>query len=89
MGGPELLLILAIVVLLFGAKKLPDLAKSLGGAIKGFKKSMAEQDPSEDATVESSPPKKVEQLRASTGAASAGAPAERQTVTSEKQDRQA
>jgi len=41
---PELLVILAIVVLLFGAKKIPDLAKGMGKAIKGFKKEMREDD---------------------------------------------
>ncbi|KIM11698.1 MAG: preprotein translocase subunit TatA [Sulfurovum sp. FS08-3] len=41
---PELLVILAIVVLLFGAKKIPDLAKGMGKAIKGFKKEMKEDD---------------------------------------------
>jgi len=41
---PELLIILAIVVLLFGAKKIPDLAKGMGQAIKGFKKEMREED---------------------------------------------
>jgi sec-independent protein translocase protein TatA len=35
---PELLIILAIVVLLFGAKKIPDLAKGMGRGIKDFKK---------------------------------------------------
>lgn len=37
-GGWEVILILAVVVLLFGAKKLPDLAKGLGQGIKEFKK---------------------------------------------------
>ncbi|KIM07338.1 MAG: preprotein translocase subunit TatA [Sulfurovum sp. PC08-66] len=41
---PELLLILAIVVILFGAKKIPDLAQGIGKAIKGFKKEMKEDD---------------------------------------------
>jgi sec-independent protein translocase protein TatA len=36
--GPELLIILAVVLLLFGAKKLPDLARSLGASAKEFKK---------------------------------------------------
>ncbi len=36
--GPELLIILAVVLLLFGAKKLPDLARSLGESAKEFKK---------------------------------------------------
>jgi len=37
---PELLVILAIVVLLFGAKKIPELAKGLGSGIKNFKKAL-------------------------------------------------
>ncbi len=41
---PELLVILAIVVLLFGAKKIPDLAKGLGKGIKDFKKAIKEDD---------------------------------------------
>lgn len=38
--APELLIILVVVLLLFGAKKLPDLAKSLGQAQKEFKDGM-------------------------------------------------
>ena len=38
LGGWEIVLILAVVLLLFGAKKLPDLAKGLGQGIKEFKK---------------------------------------------------
>ncbi len=41
---PELLVILAIVVLLFGAKKIPELAKGIGSGIKNFKKAMREDD---------------------------------------------
>jgi len=41
---PELLIILAIVVLLFGAKKIPELAKGLGSGIKNFKKAMNEDE---------------------------------------------
>ncbi len=41
---PELLVILAIVVLLFGAKKIPDLAKGMGKGIKDFKKAIKEDD---------------------------------------------
>ena len=37
---PELLIVLVIVILLFGAKKIPDLAKGMGQGIKEFKKSM-------------------------------------------------
>jgi sec-independent protein translocase protein TatA len=41
-GGWEVVLILAVVLLLFGAKKLPDLAKGLGTGIKEFKKATRE-----------------------------------------------
>ena len=37
-GGWELILILSVVLILFGAKKLPELAKGLGTGIKEFKK---------------------------------------------------
>ncbi|QOY54326.1 twin-arginine translocase TatA/TatE family subunit [Candidatus Sulfurimonas marisnigri] len=57
-GGTELLIILAIVVLLFGAKKIPDLAKGLGKGIKNFKSEMKEIDEVETASTEA--PKKVE-----------------------------
>jgi sec-independent protein translocase protein TatA len=52
---PELLIVLAIVVLLFGAKKIPDLAKGMGKGIKDFKKAIKEDDeePKEIATKES------------------------------------
>lgn len=38
LGGWEWLIILLIVVLLFGAKKLPELSRSLGTSIKEFRK---------------------------------------------------
>ena len=41
---PELLIVLAIVVLLFGAKKIPDLAKGMGRGIKDFKKAIKDDD---------------------------------------------
>lgn len=37
MGWPQILLILAIVVLLFGGKKIPELMKGLGKGVKEFK----------------------------------------------------
>lgn len=38
LGAPELIIILLVVVLLFGAKKLPELARSVGKSISEFKK---------------------------------------------------
>lgn len=40
----ELLVILAIVLLLFGTKKLRNLGGDLGGAIKGFRKAMTDEE---------------------------------------------
>ncbi len=39
-SGTELLLIFGIIVLLFGAKKIPELAKGVGKGIKNFKEEM-------------------------------------------------
>jgi len=44
MGITELVLILFIVLIIFGAGKLPQLGEGLGKAIKGFKKSVHEAD---------------------------------------------
>ena len=41
-GGPELLIILAVILLLFGGKKVPELARSLGKAKKEFQKGVDE-----------------------------------------------
>lgn len=48
MGIPELLVILAILLLLFGAKRLPQLADGMGRAIKNFKRGLSTDD--EDVT---------------------------------------
>jgi TatA/E family protein of Tat protein translocase len=47
LGGPELLIILAVLILLFGAKKLPELAKGLGKSINEFKKASSEKEDEE------------------------------------------
>ncbi len=43
LGIWELVIILAIVLLIFGAGKLPELGKGLGKAIKGFRESVKEE----------------------------------------------
>lgn len=40
LGLPEILIIFLIVMVLFGAKKLPEIGKGMGKAIKGFKNSI-------------------------------------------------
>ncbi len=44
---PELLLILAIILVLFGANKLPQLGSGLGQSIRGFKKALEGEDKGE------------------------------------------
>jgi len=53
MPGPfELVIILAIVILIFGAKRLKNLGSDLGGAIKGFKSSVKDAETEEEETIE-------------------------------------
>ena len=57
LGGGEIILILALVLILFGAKKLPELAKGLGTGIKEFKKATRDvTDEMQSAMHESPPP---------------------------------
>ena len=41
-NGPELLILLVVILLLFGARKLPDLARSLGSSAKEFREGLKE-----------------------------------------------
>ena len=67
-GWMELMLILVIVLIIFGAGKIPQLGEGLGKAIKGFKKSVNESDaidvtpPPSDAP--EAPPSQVAQAQA-------------------------
>ena len=54
-GPTELLLIVLIIVIIFGARKLPELGKSLGEGIKNFRKSITTKDKDEE-----TPPDKTE-----------------------------
>lgn len=52
-GFPELLLILLIVLLLFGAKRLPEIARGMGRAIHEFKKGVKDIEHGADETKKS------------------------------------
>jgi sec-independent protein translocase protein TatA len=54
-GPPELLIVLVLFVLLFGAKKLPDLGSSVGKSIKNFKKGLNEGAADEEQDGEDQP----------------------------------
>jgi len=49
---PELLILLAIILLFFGAKRLPEMGASMGRSIKAFKKGMNEAVENEETPVE-------------------------------------
>jgi sec-independent protein translocase protein TatA len=55
-GVPELVIVFVIVLLIFGPKKLPDLAKGLAQSIRGFKDALKEGD--DQASTKSSPNQK-------------------------------
>jgi sec-independent protein translocase protein TatA len=56
LGGWEIILILAVVLILFGAKKLPELAKGLGTGIKEFKKATREVTDELSTAMDTTPP---------------------------------
>ena len=61
LGATELVIILAIVVLLFGARRLPEIGSGLGRAIRGFKEGVSGKDvidvtPKKDEAPESKKP---------------------------------
>jgi sec-independent protein translocase protein TatA len=48
LSAPELVIILVIVLVLFGAKRLPGLASSIGTSIKEFRQATKDEDEGED-----------------------------------------
>ena len=60
LGYQELLIILVIVLVLFGANRLPELARSLGSSVKEFKKGVNEASKEDEST----PARKEEEKKA-------------------------
>lgn len=51
-GGPEILIVLGVVLLLFGAKRIPELARSLGSGARQFRQGLSgENEDSEEEQV--------------------------------------
>lgn len=57
LGMPELLVILGIVVLIFGARRIPEIARSMGRGIREFKKAGEEITSDVKAVIEGNPKK--------------------------------
>ncbi|MEQ6918535.1 Sec-independent protein translocase subunit TatA [Halomonas aquatica] len=55
----QLLIVLGIIILIFGTKKLRNVGGDLGGAVKGFKKAMHEEEKGENEKAEDDPQAKV------------------------------
>lgn len=60
-GLPEMLMILVVIVIIFGARRLPELGKSLGEGIKNFRKSITSKEKEETPPHEEPPPPKKEE----------------------------
>jgi sec-independent protein translocase protein TatA len=54
LGFPELLIIMVVILLLFGAKRIPEIAGSMGKGIREFKKNI--NDATREVTAETKPP---------------------------------
>ncbi|MFJ5262918.1 Sec-independent protein translocase subunit TatA [Streptomyces sp. NPDC088387] len=62
LGAPEIILILVVIILLFGAKKLPDMARSLGKSARILKsEAKAMKDDGSKSTAPADPPQTDEQ----------------------------
>ncbi|MCL6270602.1 twin-arginine translocase TatA/TatE family subunit [Sansalvadorimonas sp. 2012CJ34-2] len=57
---PQLLIILAILILIFGTKRLRNIGGDLGGAVKGFRKAMSTEEEKDSAKEETKEPGKIE-----------------------------
>ena len=64
-GSTELIIILVIVIVIFGASRLPKLGRGLGEGLRGFKDALKGSD--EDAEKPASPPAKKQPTRADPG----------------------
>ena len=87
-GVPELLIVLAILLLVFGPKRLPHLGRQLGGGMREFKDSITGKTDAEEDDEESSPATVAQQsgLPAAPAPQAPAAPTAPETVTAEPVD---
>jgi sec-independent protein translocase protein TatA len=84
-GPLEIAIVLVIVLIIFGPKRLPELGRSMGQGIRGFKGAMTGEDDDDDDSVEAKR-RELEQAQSDLAAAEAKAnePAEGEVVTERK-----
>ncbi len=56
LGGPEILILILIILILFGAKRIPEMMKGLGQGVKEFKKAARDVSSDEDSASSAKPP---------------------------------
>ena len=67
LGWPEIIIILVVLLLLFGAKRLPEMGRSLGKGMREFKSAITGKDDDEDVAPELPAPKAPETVAAAAG----------------------
>lgn len=68
LGPLEIGLIVLVILLLFGATRLPKLGRSMGQSIRGFKKGLHEEPADDDEMISKNEPKQIEKGEHSTTA---------------------
>jgi sec-independent protein translocase protein TatA len=89
LGAPEIILILVVIILLFGAKKLPDMARSLGKSARILKsEAKAMKDENKSSTTPAGPPNNDEQpqrtIQAAPGDVTSSRPVNEPTDTTKR-----
>lgn len=88
-GGYEWLIIIAVLLLLFGAKKLPEMARSVGQSARVFKGEMKGLKDDDVRTRQGEEPKPAQELPAAAPAPQQAAPAPQQQAPAQATDRPA
>lgn len=88
-GGYEWLIIIAVLLLLFGAKKLPEMARSVGQSARVFKGEMKGLKDDDARTRQGEEPKPAQELPAAAPAPQQAAPAPQQQAPAQATDRPA
>ncbi|MER6163884.1 Sec-independent protein translocase subunit TatA [Streptomyces violaceorubidus] len=87
LGAPEIILILVVIILLFGAKKLPDMARSLGKSariLKSEAKAMKSEGKSDDAAPADPPTPEQRTIQAAPGDVTSSRPVTEPTDTTKR-----